>query len=96
MKSASRIVKLLHPKSASVVVDESIGTTNDMEVSAQTARGKMYLHNEDSFKRLWKKVGDKTAICWRVETRSDTPEDIYSYKKNNPDAIRIKFWVERV
>ncbi len=69
---AVRFVALLRPRAGSRVVGQVVGHVragNFVTEYANSGLANMYLHNEESFARLWEEVGRRTGSRWRVESR---------------------------
>ncbi len=70
---AIRFVALLKPRAGSRVVGQLLGHVRAGDfVTEYTKSGlsNMFLHNEESFARLWEEVGEETGSRWRVESRA--------------------------
>ncbi len=69
---AMRFVALLKPQPGSRAVGEQIAHLRAGEYSTDfrdSGLARMFLHNDESFARLWDEVGTKTGSRWRVESQ---------------------------
>jgi len=89
---SKRIVKLLKDKRDSVVFGRQVGNANPGE----QARGDRtrWCHNEESFKKMWKEVGDSTGSKWRVEVTSSERRDRTTAWQDSA-MIQLRFAVFR-
>ena len=59
-------------------------------------REKIFRHNEESFRRMWEEVGEKTGTRWKVEVELKEVEDGRSFNApRDPDTRRLRFTVFR-
>jgi hypothetical protein len=70
---AKRLIKLLKPEPGVLVIGRHQGTEvagpTEPKISMDRPR---YEHNEDSFARLWKEVGEETGTKWAADVKFDT------------------------
>ena len=69
---AMRFIALLKPQPGSRAVDQTMGHTsagNCTTPQKDLGVPNMFLHNFESFARLWEEAGRKTGSRWRVESR---------------------------
>lgn len=65
VRIGARMVRFLQPgTSDAVIFGRHIGTLRPREMQVLS---RCYLHNRESFQRLWDEVGNKTGTRWRVE-----------------------------
>ncbi|KAH8594538.1 hypothetical protein B0O99DRAFT_595467 [Bisporella sp. PMI_857] len=70
VQACERIVALLKPVKDSVLMGRQIGDVVSREMVHKTNGGqKMYLHNPESFRKLWDEVGEKTGTSWKTEVQ---------------------------
>ncbi len=85
IKLAMRFVALLKPQPGSRVVGQQIGHIRAGDYPTDfkdSGLAKMYLHNDESFARLWEEVGNKTESRWRVKSQ------LWKIKRHwNPDHL---------
>ncbi|PQE25504.1 methyltransferase domain-containing protein [Rutstroemia sp. NJR-2017a BBW] len=67
VKICKRLTKILK-KEGSVVMGRQVGevTAGERPHTVDTSRTH-YVHNKESFERMWKEVGESTGTKWRVE-----------------------------
>jgi hypothetical protein len=100
-KVCERIVRLLKPVKDSVVLGRQVGyVVAGEKVHRTNYREKMFRHNEESFRRMWEEVGDRTGTRWRVEVElKEIVEDRDSCPSLNaardPDMRGLRFTVFR-
>ncbi|CAN9294441.1 unnamed protein product [Alternaria alternata] len=61
------VVALLRPQPGSMILGRQVGATEPLEKDGPT--GTMYRHNVESFKRMWKEIGDNLGIKFNVEAK---------------------------
>ncbi|KAH0265545.1 hypothetical protein KCU91_g11383, partial [Aureobasidium melanogenum] len=67
-KVARRVVQLLKPKKDSLLVGRQVGNIRaHEEESSASGSGTMFLHNVESWKQMWKEIGEETGTQWKVE-----------------------------
>ncbi|KID95900.1 Methyltransferase type 11, partial [Metarhizium majus ARSEF 297] len=65
VRIGERMVRFLQPGTRDAVIfGRHIGTLRPREMQVLS---RCYLHNRESFQRLWDEVGNKTGTRWRVE-----------------------------
>jgi SAM-dependent methyltransferase len=90
-KEASKAVALLlSPRSGSMIIGRQVGAVEAAEVPSVV--GTMFRHNIDSFKKLWKEIGDDLGVSFTVSV--DLKDSIDSHSQLN-DTKRIYFSVRR-
>jgi hypothetical protein len=67
VKIAKRFVSLLNPKAGVLVIGRQMANVEAGEYSFSNKM--VYRHNDESFKRMWKLVGDETGTNWQVDAR---------------------------
>ncbi|RYC63478.1 hypothetical protein CHU98_g2757, partial [Xylaria longipes] len=66
VRAATRMVRLLHPGRPDVMLfGRQVGTTLPRD-NGKAGSDKVYLHNADSWQRLWDEVGRRTGTTWRT------------------------------
>lgn len=95
-KICERIVKLLKNKKGVLVLGTQVGNTKPKDVPFGAAK-KVFRHDEKSFEKLWKEVGEKTDTEWKVEATMDLGLGAGSKKRpwDDEDTRRLVFEVER-
>ncbi|KAF2034334.1 hypothetical protein EK21DRAFT_47490, partial [Setomelanomma holmii] len=58
------VASLLRPQSGSMILGRQIGAVEAAERTSAT--GTMYRHNVESFKKLWKEIGDELGVVFTV------------------------------
>jgi len=65
-KQVSKIVvRLLRPEPGSLILGRQMGAENAEEGDSPT--GTMFRHNVESFKQLWKEIGDELGVSFQVD-----------------------------
>lgn len=67
VKIAKRFVSLLNPEAGVLVIGRQMANFEAGEYSFSNKT--VYRHNDESFKRMWKLVGDETGTNWQVDAR---------------------------
>jgi SAM-dependent methyltransferase len=90
-KEVSRAVaSLLRPNLGSMILGRQMGSVEAFEIASAT--GTMFRHNVDSFKKLWKEIGDDMGVTFSVEAR------LLELQEGNfmgDDTKRIYFTIRR-
>jgi SAM-dependent methyltransferase len=90
-KEVSRAVaSLLRPQSGSMILGRQMGSVDAFERTSAT--GTMFRHNVDSFRKLWKEVGDDLGVVFIVEARL---EKLNQDHFKGDDSKRIYFSIRR-
>jgi SAM-dependent methyltransferase len=90
-KEVSKAVALLLlPSTGSMILGRQVGAVEAQEMSSAT--GTMFRHNADSFKTLWKEIGDDIGATFKVEARLRSMN--HKHFAGN-DSKRIYFSVRR-
>jgi len=71
VKIAKRFVSLLNPEAGVLVIGRLMANIEAGEYSFSKT---VYRHNDESFKRMWKLVGDETGTNWQVDARISESE----------------------
>jgi hypothetical protein len=91
-KVCERVVRLLKPVKGSVMLGRQVGyVVAGEKVHRTNYREKMFRHNEESFKKMWQEVGEKTGTRWRVEVELKEVEDRGPNAPSDPDMRRLRF-----
>lgn len=67
VKIAKLFVSLLNPEAGVLVIGRQMANVEAGEYSFSDKT--RYRHNDESFKRMWKLVGDETGTNWQVDAR---------------------------
>ena len=68
--ASKRMVKLLRDRKDSVIIGRQVGSTDAREYVHRTNKDKtMFRHDEASFKKMWREVGEATNSKWRVDVQ---------------------------
>lgn len=71
VRACARIVRLLKPVEGSMLLGRQVGSGVPGETQDRVRPSlSRYRHDEESFKKMWKEVGEKTRTRWRVEVES--------------------------
>jgi len=97
-KVARRVVQLLKPKKDSLLVGRQVGNVKAHEKeSAASGSGNMFLQNVDSWKQMWKEIGEETGTDWDVKaTLEDWPLPGSTVSWHQEGTKRIFFSVRRL
>lgn len=66
---AHRVVKLMKPQSGSMVVGRQAGQATPGEKTRPGGNHSRYRHNLESWKNMWKEIGDETGVEFDVSGR---------------------------
>lgn len=94
LEVSKAVAQLLRAKPGSMILGRQIGSIDAEErVNAtgnsyeQNELGTMYRHNIDSFKQLWKEIGDELGISFTVEAGLKKLSDDYDWHTDNTRLI---------
>lgn len=91
-REVSRAVALLlRPQAGSMILGRQMASVEAFEKTSAT--GTMYRHNVESFKKLWREIGEDLGINFVVEARLEKLNDDHFM---GDDTKRIYFSVRRV
>lgn len=93
---ARRVVKLLRPVKGSLIVGRQVGNVEAGEIANRVTTSKMmFRHNDESWKAMWKEIGDETGTQWDVQAKLlewDSTHTTWSDKS----VRRLQFSVRRL
>ena len=91
---SKRAVAILKPVAGSLIFGHQLGRVEAQEAAVpDVPSGKIYFHDPESFRRLWRVVGEATGTEWKVEVKSDE-RWIDDLRKGNPALRLLRFSVE--
>jgi len=97
---AKRVTEILKDVPGVLVIGRQMGSENAGPYTSATDKKTRYWHNEESFKRMWKQVGDETGSEWEVDVRgkdmSVDPNPLLQMEKTPIGTKSIAFTVRRV
>ncbi|OCK84996.1 hypothetical protein K432DRAFT_319175 [Lepidopterella palustris CBS 459.81] len=102
VKIAKRIVTLMKPKAGGLVIGRQMGNekSGEYSFSKDTQSKTTFRHNVESFKKMWKLVGEETNTDWEVEVSlSDsglTQKDGFQFHFVVPATKMITFVARRL
>ncbi|KAK4448431.1 hypothetical protein QBC34DRAFT_113536 [Podospora aff. communis PSN243] len=97
VRACKRVVELLRDEKGVLIVGQSVGDVVGREVTA--GKRVIFKHNVETFKKMWKEVGEKMGTEWKVGAwlRDGMGIDGQTSKHwDEPGAKRLSFTVERV
>jgi hypothetical protein len=96
-KACERMVRMLKKQSGVLVLGHQFGNLNPKDIPFGTSQ-KVFRHDESSFERLWKEVGQNTGSQWTVKVTLDRGMGIAERKRpwDDENTRRMKFEVRRV
>lgn len=93
---SKRAVAMLKPKAGSMIFGHQLGQVEAKEVVVpDVPSGKIYFHDPDSFKKMWRIIGEETRTEWTVQVES-SEKWIDDLRKGNPALRLLRFSVERL
>src|SRR5271155_3507202 len=91
---SKRVVEMLKPEAGSMIFGQQLGCVEAQEdVVPDVPSGKIYFHDPESFRRLWRIVGEETGTAWEVQVESGE-RGIDEMKKIKPTLRYLRFTVE--
>lgn len=97
VKAAKRVVQLLKPVAGSMIIGQQ-GWQEEAKSFHMLKGHDLFWHNLESWKRMWKQVGEETGTEWEIEA-SVKPEDWSEMIKTRlvpPKLGYMKFTVRRL
>ena len=90
------LVRTLKPVKGVLIVGQQVGAAEPFNLPLGNGR-KMYKHNEESFAKMWKEVGDITGTEWKVNVRLGDGLSIGQTESKwfDPTTVRLVFEIER-
>jgi SAM-dependent methyltransferase len=93
---SKRAVEMLKPEAGSMIFGNQLGCVKAQEdVVPDVPGGKIYFHDSESFRRLWRIVGEETGTEWEVQVELGEM-GIDEIKKLKPTLRSLRFAVERL
>lgn len=91
------IVDLLKSQKGVMVLGQQVGSLTPGQVP-KSSGSSMYKHDAETFKKLWKEVGEDTGTEWEVRASLDAGLGIEVHKRkwDDPNTRRLTFEVERL
>ena len=86
------VAALLRPERGSMILGRQVGAVDAVEKTSVT--GTMYRHNVESFKAMWKRIGDDLGITFTVKAKLKELSGNHSHFHSD-DTRRIWFVVRR-
>lgn len=95
IRVSKAVAQLLRPVKGSFIAGRQIGALNAAAHDHRTnPTGKMYRHNPESLKDMWKKIGDDLGVTFFVEaTLHELSHDHFRF--HTGDTRRIHFTIRR-
>jgi len=93
---SKRAVEMLKPEAGSMIFGNQLGCVEAQEdIVPDVPSGKIYFHDPESFRRLWRIVGEETGTEWEVQVESGE-RGIDELRKIRPTLRSLRFAVERL
>lgn len=93
--AAKRVVQLLKTQPGSMVVGRQIGNIDAHPIVYRFNSGKqMFIHNVESFAKLWKQVGDETNTKWEVEACLEDDELTEKFRNQSQEVPKVTTWLK--
>lgn len=98
---ARRVVRLLKPLKGSLLVGRQVGNVTSGQFPHRTNPCQsMYRHNPESWKQMWKDIGEETGTQWDVQAQlldwAGVGSETATPSWNAPGTKRIQFSVRRL
>ncbi|KAF4636417.1 hypothetical protein G7Y89_g1657 [Cudoniella acicularis] len=82
VRAAVRLISLLRDKPGTMVLGRHVGSENPGEYPHRTNEsGVTFSHNEETFKKMWIEVGEKTGTHWSVQPSLQDPTSLTADSK---------------
>jgi 2-polyprenyl-3-methyl-5-hydroxy-6-metoxy-1,4-benzoquinol methylase len=96
VKVSKAVASLLLPEKNSLILGRQVGSTIAAEHDHRTnPTGKMFRHNIESLKEMWKKIGDDIGVSFAVDARLEEL-DSGLRRFHTSDTRRIWFTIRRL
>jgi 2-polyprenyl-3-methyl-5-hydroxy-6-metoxy-1,4-benzoquinol methylase len=74
IKVSKIVASLLRPQAGSMILGRQMGAVKVAELgTAKNTTGKMFQHNDESFKNMWKDIGDDLGVSFTVDVKLKVP-----------------------
>ena len=94
--AAIHLSRLTKPIPGSIIVGRQLGFMEARDTQGLTPETTVFLHNPESFTKLWQDVGAATDSKWKVDTRVErAPDRILHQQWAAPDMMIFVFTVTR-
>lgn len=91
-----RVVAMLKPEAGSMIFGHQVGQIQAQEsLVPDVPSGKIYFHDPESYKKMWRMVEEETRTKWKVQVAS-SEQGIDILRKGNPALTLLRFSVERL
>jgi SAM-dependent methyltransferase len=93
---SKRALAMLKPQAGSVIFGHQLGQVEAKEsIVPEVPSGRIYFHDPESFKKMWRIIGEETRTEWKVQIES-SEQWIDDLRKVNPALRLLRFSVERL
>jgi hypothetical protein len=95
-KIAKRVVGLLKDKPNTLILGRQVGNLKPGNYQKQSGQGLRYRHDENTWTKLWDKVGEETGTKWKVDASLTDASGESEWSWQDPDVKMLRFAVRRV
>lgn len=89
--AARQVIALLRPRPGSLVIGRQLARKDPVDPDDRENTPKMYRHDVQTWKRLWRQVGAETGTRWGVEARLEVWEGVDSvFRRYHPGVETFK------
>lgn len=73
VQAGIKCVRLSRARPGTTIIGKQIGASSPMTIpTGFSSKAHMYLHNENSFRKMWAEVEEQTQTIWNVRVRTVT------------------------
>ncbi|SPQ20284.1 9062dc1e-1f17-46de-b7e8-2f327e6c427f [Thermothielavioides terrestris] len=97
VEACRRVVELLRPRPGSLVIGQSVGHLDGVEMAGAGGK-RIFKQNAETFAAMWEEVGRLTGTKWQVHASLDEGLGIAQQQRqwDDPRTRRLSFVVERL
>jgi hypothetical protein len=95
-KIAKRVVTLLKDKPNTLILGRQVGNVKPGNYQRRLRDGSRYRHDENTWTKMWEKVGEETGTEWNVDASLTERMQISELRFQDPGTRLLRFAVRRV
>ena len=94
---AKLVTRLLEPKAGSLLLGRQVGSIKPGSYEHRTnSNGRMFRHDEQSWRELWEEAGREMGVSWSVEVELKETERLKGDGLGSQSAMQMQFCVRRL
>lgn len=96
---AKRVVNLLRARPGSLLIGRQVGCLNPVDPDDVENAPRHYRHNDETWRRLWERVGEETGTRWEVGSWIEPwggLDRVFVKYHGDVETYKMRFVVRRV